>query len=164
MRKHPLLAFVTAVITCSIPATISVAWADTTPTPPSPLGTVGAPTAPTTARSAAEAHRARALLRRERAQIRARVKARIAVAHPYIALGGVWLSLRSCESHDNYTTNTGNGFYGAYQFSLESWRGIGQSGLPSAASPQVQDAAARVLFARQGWRAWPTCSWKIGVA
>ena len=31
--------------------------------------------------------------------------------------GGVWLQLRECESGDNYAENTGNGFYGAYQFS-----------------------------------------------
>jgi uncharacterized protein YabE (DUF348 family) len=36
-----------------------------------------------------------------------------------------WLrKLRQCESGGNYRTNTGNGYYGAYQFSLETWKRI----------------------------------------
>ena len=42
-----------------------------------------------------------------------------------------WAALRSCESHGNYQVNTGNGFYGAYQFDLGTWRSMGGSGLPS---------------------------------
>ena len=32
MRKHPLLAFVTALISCTIPGTVTAAWADITST------------------------------------------------------------------------------------------------------------------------------------
>jgi uncharacterized protein YabE (DUF348 family) len=33
-----------------------------------------------------------------------------------------WLrTLRQCESGGNYRTNTGNGFYGAYQFMISTW-------------------------------------------
>ena len=53
------------------------------------------------------------------------------------ASGGVWASLRQCESGGNYADNTGNGYYGAYQFALGTWHGLGYSGLPSAASPVV---------------------------
>jgi len=56
--------------------------------------------------------------------------------------GGVWAELRQCESDDNYSDNTGNGYYGAYQFSLQTWEGIGYTGLPSDAAPAVQDQAA----------------------
>jgi hypothetical protein len=53
-----------------------------------------------------------------------------------------WLSkLRQCESGGNYQTNTGNGYYGAYQFSLGTWQRLGYSGLPSNAPPSVQDQA-----------------------
>ncbi|HSW79988.1 MAG TPA: G5 domain-containing protein [Candidatus Saccharimonadales bacterium] len=53
-----------------------------------------------------------------------------------------WLSkLRGCESGGNYQTNTGNGYYGAYQFSLGTWQSLGYSGLPSNAAPSVQDQA-----------------------
>lgn len=53
-----------------------------------------------------------------------------------------WLSaLRDCESGGNYEDNTGNGYYGAYQFSLSTWERLGYSGLPSDASPGTQDTA-----------------------
>jgi len=51
------------------------------------------------------------------------------------------LALRSCESGGNYADDTGNGYYGAYQFSLGTWERLGLSGLPSSAPPAVQDQA-----------------------
>lgn len=72
--------------------------------------------------------------------------------------GGVWASLRQCESGGNYKDDTGNGYYGAYQFALGTWHGLGFSGLPSNASPAVQDQAAQKLQARSGWGQWPACS------
>jgi len=71
--------------------------------------------------------------------------------------------LRMCESGGNYQTNTGNGFYGAYQFAAGTWHGLGYSGLPSDASPSTQDAAARTLQGQQGWSPWPACSRKLGL-
>jgi hypothetical protein len=76
---------------------------------------------------------------------------------------GVWLELRDCESGDDYQTDTGNGYYGAYQFSLATWEGLGFSGLPSQASPAVQDEAAQELQARSGWGQWPACSEELGL-
>lgn len=53
-----------------------------------------------------------------------------------------WLyKLRQCETGGNYQTNTGNGYYGAYQFSISTWQSLGYSGLPSNAAPNVQDQA-----------------------
>ncbi len=78
--------------------------------------------------------------------------------------GGVWLQLRTCESGDNYAENTGNGFYGAYQFSQQTWNGLGLSGLPSSAPPAVQDQAAMKLQAEDGWAPWPACSAALGLA
>jgi hypothetical protein len=66
-------------------------------------------------------------------------------------------ALRKCESGGNYAINTGNGFYGAYQFSLATWRGLGFAGYPHQASPATQDAAVRKLYARSGWSPWPVC-------
>lgn len=66
--------------------------------------------------------------------------------------------LRACESGGNYRANTGNGYYGAYQFALQTWRGLGYSGRPDQASPATQDAAVRKLQARSGWGQWPACS------
>ena len=71
--------------------------------------------------------------------------------------------LRMCESGGNYHINTGNGFYGAYQFDIGTWRGLGYSGLPSNAGPATQDAAARRLQASRGWSPWPACSRRLGL-
>lgn len=77
--------------------------------------------------------------------------------------GDAFAALRQCESGGNYAANTGNGFYGAYQFSASTWQGLGYSGLPSDAPPATQDAAARQLQASAGWGAWPTCSAILGL-
>lgn len=53
-----------------------------------------------------------------------------------------WLrALRECEAGGDYTTNTGNGFYGAYQFMDSTWDKW-NTGYPRAdlAPPSVQDA------------------------
>jgi len=71
--------------------------------------------------------------------------------------------LRQCESGDNYRTNTGNGYYGAYQFELRTWRGLGYDGYPHRASPATQDKAARELQADRGWSPWPACARKLGL-
>lgn len=73
--------------------------------------------------------------------------------------------LRSCEG--SYSSNTGNGYYGAYQFNLGTWRTNApagyQSTLPSDAPPAVQDQAAATLYQRRGWQPWPSCSRKMGL-
>ncbi len=56
-------------------------------------------------------------------------------------LGSWLLKLRNCESGGNYQENTGNGYYGAYQFSPSTWHRLGLSGLPNEAPPSVQDQA-----------------------
>lgn len=71
--------------------------------------------------------------------------------------------LRQCESGGNYSDDTGNGYYGAYQFSQSTWNGLGYPGLPSQAPPAVQDRAAETLQARDGWGPWPTCSALLGL-
>ncbi len=84
-------------------------------------------------------------------------------AAPVAPSGGVWAELRECESGDNYTIDTGNGYYGAYQFSAATWQGLGYPGLPNQAAPAVQDQAAQELQARSGWGQWPECSLKLGL-
>ncbi|HLN16876.1 MAG TPA: transglycosylase family protein [Acidimicrobiales bacterium] len=80
-----------------------------------------------------------------------------------VASGDVWAELRQCESGGNYGENTGNGYYGAYQFALGTWQALGYGGLPSDAPPAVQDQAAQELQARAGWGQWPACSAKLGL-
>ncbi|WP_131745038.1 transglycosylase family protein [Frankia sp. Cppng1_Ct_nod] len=71
--------------------------------------------------------------------------------------------LRQCESGGNYSINTGNGYYGAYQFDAGTWHGLGYSGLPSNAPPALQDEAAYKLYDSRGWSPWPSCSAKMGL-
>jgi hypothetical protein len=78
-------------------------------------------------------------------------------------LGDAFAALRECESGGSYTINTGNGYYGAYQFALSTWQGLGYGGYPHHASPAVQDQAARELQALYGWGQWPGCSWYLGL-
>ena len=80
-----------------------------------------------------------------------------------VPTGDVWARLRQCESGGRYNINTGNGFYGAYQFHPRTWRGLGYPGLPHQASPEMQDDAARKLQARSGWGQWPACSRRLGL-
>jgi hypothetical protein len=68
--------------------------------------------------------------------------------------------LRHCESGGRYHINTGNGYYGAYQFAKSTWHSLGFHGLPSDAKKSKQDAAAKKLHASQGWHPWPVCSKK----
>lgn len=75
---------------------------------------------------------------------------------------GILSRVKQRESGGNYATNTGNGYYGAYQFDLGTWRSNAPAGyqdvLPSAAPPAVQDQAAANLYARRGCSPWPnTC-------
>jgi hypothetical protein len=73
------------------------------------------------------------------------------------ATGAPLASIARCESGGNYATNTGNGFYGAYQFTQQTWESVGGTGNPAAASPAEQDRRAAMLYARSGSRPWPVC-------
>lgn len=73
-----------------------------------------------------------------------------------------WLRLRNCESGNNYAINTGNGYYGAYQFDLSTWRSVGGTGYPHQASPAVQDALALKLWQQRGWSPW-ACADIVGL-
>jgi hypothetical protein len=71
--------------------------------------------------------------------------------------------LRQCESGGNYAINTGNGFYGAYQFDRGTWNGLGYPGRADQAAPATQDAAAAKLQSQRGWSPWPACSRRLGL-
>ena len=73
-----------------------------------------------------------------------------------------WYRLRMCESSDNYSINTGNGYYGAYQFDLATWQSVGGSGYPNQASKAEQDARALILYRERGWQPW-TCASILGL-
>ena len=69
--------------------------------------------------------------------------------------------LRSCEG--NYKSNTGNGYYGAYQFDKRTWGKYGGYEVASEAPPSVQDEKAWETYKARGWQPWPTCKIKMGL-
>ena len=68
-----------------------------------------------------------------------------------------WDAVAQCESGGNASVNTGNGFYGAYQFDLQTWQGLGYSGVASSYSLAVQTQAAQQLQSQRGSSPWPVC-------
>jgi hypothetical protein len=66
-------------------------------------------------------------------------------------------AIAECESGGNPATDTGNGFYGKYQFTLETWQAVGGTGNPAHASEAEQDRRAAALYARSGPSPWPVC-------
>ncbi len=77
--------------------------------------------------------------------------------------GDIWYQLALCESGANPATNTGNGYYGAFQFSLATWQSVGGTGLPSDHSYGTQLGFAQTLQARSGWGQWPHCAAQLGL-
>ena len=75
----------------------------------------------------------------------------------------VWAQLAKCESGGDPATNTGNGFYGMYQFTLETWQSLGGTGYPHEADAATQTAMAKKLQAQAGWGQWPGCADKLGL-
>ncbi|PZS19980.1 MAG: hypothetical protein DLM57_02885, partial [Pseudonocardiales bacterium] len=63
---------------------------------------------------------------------------------------------------NNYSINTGNDHYGAYQFDLSTWRSVGGSGYPNRASAAEQDARALILYRERGWQPWQ-CAGIVGL-
>ena len=66
-----------------------------------------------------------------------------------------------CESGN--TNDPGAPYYGYWQFSAETWRSMGQTGLPHEFSRAHQLVVAKRLHALRGWAPWPTCSRKLGL-
>lgn len=91
-----------------------------------------------------------------------------AVTAQPVAIPDPWARVRWCESRDQYDINTGNGFYGAYQFTLRTWDWVAglidRSDLigvrPDLASPADQDRLAQALgfeIRGGGLKHWPVC-------
>ena len=68
-----------------------------------------------------------------------------------------WSGVAECESGGNPSANTGNGFYGLYQFDQQTWQGLGYSGTADQYPAAVQTQAAERLYAQRGDDPWPTC-------
>jgi hypothetical protein len=67
--------------------------------------------------------------------------------------------IAQCESGGNPAAVGGPGgiYRGKYQFTRATWRAMGGSGDPAAASEAEQDRRAAMLLAQRGTAPWPAC-------
>ncbi|MFE0464825.1 transglycosylase family protein [Kitasatospora sp. NPDC058965] len=78
----------------------------------------------------------------------------------------VWDKVAACESTNNWSINTGNGFYGGLQFTSSTWAAYGGHQYASEANLATKDqqiAVAEKVLADQGPGAWPVCSVEAGL-
>lgn len=72
-----------------------------------------------------------------------------------------WDALAGCESTNDWTINTGNGYYGGLQMTHGNWKNHKPDGAPAyahQASKQQQIYAAEGILNEQGRGAWPPLS------
>jgi len=68
-----------------------------------------------------------------------------------------WDGIANCESTNNWSINTGNGYYGGLQFDISTWNSAGGSAYasrPDLASREQQIAVAENLYASRGTSPW----------
>ncbi len=76
----------------------------------------------------------------------------------------VWDSVAQCESTNNWSINTGNGYYGGLQFAQSTWEaygGLQYASRADLATKSEQIAVAEKTLAGQGWGAW-SCASMVG--
>lgn len=71
--------------------------------------------------------------------------------------------LRSCEAGGVYSRNSGNGYYGAYQYNVSTWANYGGFTYASDAPASVQDEKAWLTYQARGWQPWPSCKVSQGL-
>ncbi|HEX7259901.1 MAG TPA: transglycosylase family protein [Candidatus Saccharimonadia bacterium] len=71
--------------------------------------------------------------------------------------------LRYCEAGGIYDRNSGNGYYGAYQYSISTWNNYGGYARADLAPAAVQDEKAHADVARRGFTPWPSCARRLGL-
>ncbi len=68
-----------------------------------------------------------------------------------------WDGIANCESTNNWSINTGNGYYGGLQFDIPTWESAGggaYAARPDQASREQQIAVAENLYADRGTSPW----------
>lgn len=104
-----------------------------------------------------------------KAKAEADAKAKLAQSAPQanpvviVPSDDAWGQLRQCEAGGNYARNSGNGYYGAYQFDIGTWGGYGGYARADLAPPAIQDEKARQTQSARGWYPWPACARKLGL-
>lgn len=77
-----------------------------------------------------------------------------------------WNKVAACESTNNWSINTGNGYYGGLQFAQSTWEAFGGTRYAPRADLATKDeqiAVAEKVLDGQGPGAWPVCSVKAGL-
>ncbi|MFC1417982.1 transglycosylase family protein [Streptacidiphilus cavernicola] len=77
-----------------------------------------------------------------------------------------WDKVASCESTNNWSADTGNGFSGGLQFTPSTWAAYGgtqYAANAADASKAQQIAVAQNVLADQGPGAWPVCGPEAGL-
>ncbi|MER6093124.1 transglycosylase family protein [Streptomyces bluensis] len=77
-----------------------------------------------------------------------------------------WNKVAACESTNNWSINTGNGYYGGLQFSQSTWEAYGGTAYAARADLATKDqqiAIAEKVLGGQGPGAWPVCSARAGL-
>jgi hypothetical protein len=96
-------------------------------------------------------------LTRHHAHLRGALRAARAAASAGSTASPALQAIAACESGGNPRTDTGNGFYGKYQFTLATWQAVGGRGNPAQATEAEQDRRAAMLYASAGAGQWPVC-------
>ncbi|KUF13655.1 transglycosylase family protein [Streptomyces silvensis] len=77
-----------------------------------------------------------------------------------------WNKVAACESTNNWSINSGNGFFGGLQFTQSTWQAYGGTVYAPRADLATKDqqiAVAEKVLDGQGPGAWPVCSQRAGL-
>lgn len=72
-------------------------------------------------------------------------------------------AIARCESGGNPDAYNPAGYYGAFQFSLPTWHGVGMTGDPRDYTYNEQKYAAIALYNQRGYAPWPHCARSLGL-
>lgn len=75
-------------------------------------------------------------------------------------------AIGKCESGNEPTTNTGNGYYGEFQFLQSTWETAGGTKFAPRADLATADEQLQIALdwqAEAGWDQWPACSAELGL-
>jgi hypothetical protein len=94
---------------------------------------------------------------------KAKKRVRAVAVKPVVVTAEILAQLRYCEAGGIYTRNSGNGYYGAYQYSISTWNNYGGYARADLAPAEVQDAKVIADVARRGFTPWPACARRLGL-
>jgi len=73
-----------------------------------------------------------------------------------------WQGVADCESGGDWSINTGNGYYGGLQFSMDTWRAYGGKAMPHEQPAWYQSKIAERVRTQSGLHHWPHCGQYYG--